>query len=252
MASPCNSRKGVFSFLYIFAIFAYLIVIIGVYMMIYERISYLENKIFILEERAGREIELKHAVKRVIIYSEQIKSMKDQIKTMFPEYAPFFDSSYSFYGINKLNDLTSTGAHSYYHWRDFALRFWCGFPLETEIIDMIAIKGRGPEYFNSSRIYERSNVFDLDRTVIVGSEARNLCSMFLSSSMNFSTTITKPPKEIFHGSSGVSQVQIYDLMKSKYGIMVYDSKENVSSAVIIPESTEIIWDDYLGLLRVAK
>lgn len=248
-----KNKKGVFSFLYLFAIFTYLLSVLSIYLMIYERTSYLENKIFILEERAGRELELKHAVKRVIIYSEQIRIMESFLKTLFPEYSLVFDSSYSLYGVNRLNDLTSDGSHSYYHWRGYALKFWCGFPSENEIVDMITIKGRKPEYFGSNQIYQRLNVFNVDDTVIIGNEVKNICSLFLSTSINQSTTITKPAKKIMQGiSEDILENTIYDLINVKYGVMAYDSKENISSAIIIPESTEIFWDDYLGLQKVVR
>lgn len=246
-------KKGVFSFLYLFAIFTYLLSVLSIYLMIYERTSYLENKLFILEERVGRELELKHAVKRVIIYSEQIRTMADFLKSLFPEYSVVFDSSYSLYGVNRLNDLVSDGRHHYYNWRDFALKFWCGFPSENEIVDMITIKARKPEYFNSSQIYQRPNVFNVDDTVIIGNEVKNTCSLFLSTSINYSTTISKPNRKIIQSiSEDVLENIVYDMIDVKYGVMVYDSKENISSAVLIPESTEIVWDDYLGLVKVVR
>ncbi len=246
-------KKGVFSFLYLFAIFTYLLSVISVYFMIYERTSYLENKIFILEERVGRELELKHAVKRVIIYSEQIRTMSNFLKSMFPEHSVIFDSSYSLYGVNRLNDLTSDGRYHYHDWRSFTLKFWCGFPNENEIVDMITIKSKRPEYFGSSQIYQRPNIFNVDDTVVIENEVKNICSLFLSTSLNHSTTITKPTKKAIQEiSESILENTIYDIITAKYGIMVYDSEENISSAVLIPESTEIIWDDYLGLVKVVK
>ncbi|MCS7109651.1 MAG: hypothetical protein NZ903_02545, partial [Candidatus Micrarchaeota archaeon] len=182
--------------------------------------------------------------------SEQIGAIGDFLKSLYPQYRLFFDSSYHLYGINRLNDLTSEGSHSYYHWRDFSLRFWCGFPTESEIIEMITIKGKRPDFFGSTEIYRRPNMFDVSEVTFVDGKTVNKCKLLVSTNINISSVITKPSPSIIESMGG--RITVYEKMQPKFGVMIYDSKENISSAVIIPDSTEIYWDDYLGLVKVRQ
>lgn len=250
-----SSKKGVFSFLYLFAISSYLLIILSIYLSIYQQTSYLENKVFILEERAGRELELKHAIKRVIIYSEQISKTKEVVKdiadTLIPEEYPLisqvFDSSYSLYGLNRLKDLQSTGSHEYYDWRRLALRFWCGYPSDNEIKDIISIQNGNPKFYRLTGILS-DKIFEIDSTATIKEEVRNKCSLFLSTNANVSTQIS-PPAD----SKTLNELNIAERNSDfKFGVFVYDSKENISSAIVIPYSTEIRWDDYLGLFPTGR
>ncbi|MGC8867973.1 MAG: hypothetical protein ACP5PA_07200 [Elusimicrobiales bacterium] len=189
----------------------------------------------------SRELELKHAIKRVVIYSEQVRFFAEEIKKLIPEISLLTDSAYSTYGINRLKDLESGGSHNYYQWRDFALNFWCGFPSEAEMIDIVSIKGKKPEYFGSNIVFSRLNVFSIDDPV---------CPNFLSSEKGVSTSIVLRNTE--EAKNIAKDKGINELSRFHFGVMVYDSKENISSIVIVPYLSVIEWDDYLGLVKVVR
>ena len=238
--------KGVVSFLYLFSIFTYLLVVLSIYLSIYERVNYLEYNVFLLEDRIGRELELKHAVKNVIAYSEEL----NQISALLPPpYDAISDSIISDYGVNRLSDLESGGRYSYYHWRRFALDFWCGFPSDGDIMRAISIKSKAyPAFFDSRSICD--NCFSVNAEISTGSGPSNLCSNFLSSDPL--SRHTRIGISGLHGlSSGGIEYDLDDILlmqNIRFGILVYDSKENISSAVVIPGSTIIPWRNASGIL----
>ena len=238
--------KGVVSFLYLFSIFAYFLIVISIYLSVYERVNYLEYNVFLLEDRVSRELEIKHAMKDVIAYSQELEEYSNLLPA---PYNMISGSILSEYGISKLVELESTGASSYYDWRRFALDFWCGFPTDSDIVNAISIKDKAyPAFFNSA--FTCDNCFKLDSKVQSEKGPSNLCSQFLSSDLiNRNTRI---------GVAKVDEIAVdgatYDLSNLgaiqgvRFGVLIYDSKENVSSAVVIPSSTTIPWRNVTKIL----
>jgi len=243
--------KGVFAFLYLFAILVYLLTVFSIYLSMYEKVNRMEYKLFVLEDRVSRELELKHAIKNTIGYSEQIKMNSEVIKIILERLSgsklsdEIIDEFISKNGISRLKDLESTGSYDYSsNFRNLNVHFWCGYPDLFVIKDIISIKNGKPEFFNSSAMYQRPNVFRIDDEITISSGSTshiiNKCSAFVSSDLlNKISTVSNPDQSI------ATQLGLMpnDYNNIKFGVMVYDKYENISSAVIIPYSTMIVWHD---------
>jgi len=241
--------KGVFAFLYLFAILIYLLTVFSIYLSMYEKVNKMEYNLFVLEDRISRELELKHALKDTISYSEQIKENSELIKTMLETISrsevsdeivkEFIRKN----GINRLKDLESAGSYSYSsNFRNLNVHFWCGYPNIFEIKDIISLKNGYPEFFNSDAMFTRQNIFRINEEIIIDSNSNyniiNICSAFISSDLlNKISTISHPNQII----STKLKLMPNDYDNIKFGIMVYDRNENISSAIIIPYSTVISW-----------
>lgn len=240
--------KGVVSFLYLFSIFAYLLVVFSVYLSVYERVNYIEYNLFLLEDRVGRELELKHAMKNVIAYSEEL----NEISNLLPQpYSTISNSILSDYGVSSLSELESEGTYNYYHWRRFALDFWCGFPSNNNLVNAISLKNKShPAFFNSKFICD--NCFSVSSEILTPDGPMNLCSGLLSSDpLNRQTRIGVSGLSGF--SFGGVEYDLSDLFLAqnvRFGVLVYDSRENISSAVVIPGSTVISWRNVSRILAL--
>lgn len=240
--------KGVVSFLYLFSVFAYLSVVLSVYLSVYERISYLEYNVFLLEDRISRELELKHAMKNVIAYSEELNEVSNILPAPYNQISQLILSDY---GVNRLSDLESSGKYSYYNWRRFALDFWCGFPSNGDLVNAISLKGRAyPAFFNSQFICD--NCFSVSSEVLTGTGPSSVCSFFLSSDpLNRQTRVgISNPGKFLSGGIEYDLADIFLAQNVKFGVLVYDSKENISSAVVIPGSTIIPWRNVSMILAL--
>ncbi len=238
--------KGVVSFLYLFSVFAYLSVVLSVYLSVYERINYLEYNVFLLEDRVGRELELKHAIKNVIAYSEELNEISSVLPAPYNQISQLIVSDY---GVSRLSDLESSGKYSYYNWRRFALDFWCGFPSNGDIVNAISLKGKVyPSFFNSQFIC--SNCFSIGSEALTEKGPVNICSSFLSSDpLNRQTRIGIYGLDKFSfGGIDYDPANLLVSQNLKFGVLVYDSKENISSAVVIPGSTIIPWRNVSKIL----
>jgi len=243
--------RGVLSFLYAFAAIASILFVYSYYSSLSGVADINDHRMLVLEDRYAREMELKRAITDTIRHSVNNtlslnpNSGDDEIKENLGR------------DLSQLRGLEGAAGYrnySYYDiFRRFVIRFWCGNPSDDELERIARTHewvGRGDYICDGCNHLDKEFEYvELDASGnIVGGGKKNLCSQFFSvdrSSGTVSVSIAAPEmaRQIAQGRFQVS-AEMQGLLLSndiKFGVMVYDSAENISSAAVIPISTEIRW-----------
>jgi len=242
--------RGVISFLYAFAAIASILFVYSYYASLKGEIDSTEHHLLVLEDRHVREMELKRAVTDTIRHSILISLANN----------PNADSE-SIRGrlgsdLSALRGLEGAEEYKNYSYDDFrsrfTIRFWCGNPSDNELKQTAESHtwfGRanyicdGCHYFSETFVYAE---FDTKGNLI-GGGTKNLCAQFISIDKSNGASfisVSEMYNKILQGKITVTNPVSLLLLSSsniKFGVMVYDSVENVSSAAVIPMSTEIRW-----------
>ncbi|VVB73580.1 Uncharacterised protein [uncultured archaeon] len=238
------------SFLYAFAAIASILFVYSYYSSLKGDIDSTEHHLLVLEDRHAREMELKRAVTDTIRHSVNMTLSLD------PNADPEAIQERIGNDLSLLRGVEGAEGYKNYSYGDFrsrfTVRFWCGNPSKEEL-DRVAETHdwskksdyicEGCHYLDEEFAYI---TFDSDGNVI-GGGTRNLCAQLLS--------VDKGNKIISVSASQLKnailrhRIMIADPLSesvllsgdSMFGVMVYDSAEDVSSVAVIPMSTEIRW-----------
>jgi hypothetical protein len=242
--------RGVLSFLYAFAAIASILFVYSYYSSLKADIDSAEHRLLVLEDRHVREMELKRAVTDTIRHSILISLANDPNADT--------DSIREWIGLDlsRLRGVEGAEGYKNYSYDDFrnrfTVRFWCGDPSDDELkrtAESHKWSGRddyicdGCHYLSETFEYAE---FDTNGNPI-GVGTKNLCAQFISIDKSRSTSsvsVSSIYDKILHERITISDPATLALLLSnniRFGVMVYDSAENVSSVAVIPMSTEIRW-----------
>jgi len=242
--------RGVLSFLYAFAAIASILFIYSYYSSLKTDIDSAEHHLLVLEDRHAREMELKRAVTDTVRHSILISLTND------PNADPELIREQVGRDLSQLRGVEGAEGYKNYSYDNFrsrfTVRFWCGNPSDDELRRTVGSHNwsgqddyicDGCHYLSETFAYAE---FDINGNPI-GAGTKNVCAQFISidkSRSVSSISISEMYNKILYKRITISDPATLALLLSddiRFGVMVYDSIENVSSVAVIPMSTEIRW-----------
>jgi hypothetical protein len=209
-----------------------------------------EHHLLVLEDRQAREMELKRAVTDTIRHSIFISLARDPNADSESIRAQLGSD------LSMLRGLEGAAGYKNYSYDNFrsrfTVRFWCGNPSDEELkqtTESHKWSGQsnyiceGCRYLSDTFTYAE---FDTNGNPIDG-RTKNLCAQFISIDKSRGVSfvsISEMYTKILQGRITITDPAALALLSSnniKFGVMIYDSVENVSSVAVIPISTEIKW-----------
>jgi len=247
--------RGVLSFLYAFAAIASILFVYSYYASLKGEIDSTEHHLLVLEDRHVREMELKRAVTDTIRHSILISLANDPNADPESIRGRLGSDLSALRGLEGAEGYTTQRYtnYSYDNFRSrFTVRFWCGNPSDEELDNATKYHNwsgksnyicEGCHYFSETFLYAE---FDINGNPI-GGGTKNLCAQFISIDKSRGVSfisVSEMYNKILQGKITTTNPASLVLLSSnniKFGVMVYDSVEDVSSAAVIPMSTEIRW-----------
>jgi len=242
--------RGVLSFLYAFAAIASILFVYSYYSSLKGEMDSTEHHLLVLEDRHAREMELKRAVTDTIRHSILISFINDpnaDLESIREQVGS---------DLSALRGLEGAEGYKNYSYDDFrsrfTVRFWCGNPSDDELRRTAeSHKWFGQDNYICDGCHYLSETFAYAEFDIngnpIGAGTKNVCAQFISIDKSrgvSSVSISEMYNNILHRRITISDPATLALLISndiRFGAMVYDSIENVSSVAVIPMSTEIRW-----------